>query len=198
MLKPFLTKEKIEAGIDESGRGALAGPVIAAAVIFPKNFYNNEINDSKIISKKKRIFLENIIKENAIAYSIGIVSVKEIDKTNILSASFLAMHQAIKNLNKIPELLLVDGNSFTKFPKIPHQCIIKGDNKYLSIAAASILAKNYRDRIMFSLDNKNRYNWKKNKGYPTKEHRNLIKKIGISSYHRKSFKLLKKAMIKSS
>ncbi len=191
MLLQSYTINKIEAGIDEAGRGALAGPVVAAAVILPKDFKNNNLNDSKKISRNKRYDLERIIKKESIAFSIGIVSAKEIDKINILNASFLAMHKAITHLTIKPELLLIDGNRFHKYKKIQHKCIIKGDSKFLSIAAASIIAKNHRDEIMKKMDVNNKYNWGKNKGYPTREHRSIIQQYGISQQHRKSFQLLK-------
>ena len=190
MLKHY-PANMIVAGCDEAGRGCLAGPVLAAAVILPKDFKNSDLNDSKILSEKTRSRLRPVIEREAIAYSIGIVSSSEIDEINILNASFLAMHKAIKTLKIQPKLLLIDGNRFNKYNNIKHKCIIQGDSKYLSIAAASILAKTYRDEIMMNIDVKfPDYKWKKNKGYPTKEHRNAIKKIGISKYHRKSFQLL--------
>ena len=182
---------KIIAGCDEAGRGCLAGPVLAAAVILPKDFTNTEINDSKVLSEKKRKLLRYIIEKDSIAYSIGVVSASEIDNINILNASFLAMHKAINKLKIQPELLIIDGNKFNPYTEIKHKCIIKGDRKYLSIAAASILAKTYRDEIMKNLDLKfPDYKWKKNKGYPTKEHRNALIKTGVSKHHRKSFQLL--------
>ena len=188
MLKRFPSNETI-AGCDEAGRGCLAGPVVAAAVILPKKFKNKVLNDSKILSEKKRKYLRTIIEKEALTYSIGIVSSKEIDKINILNASFLAMHRAIKKLDGKVELLLIDGNRFNKYKSIKHKCIIKGDGKYLSIAAASILAKTYRDEIMKNLnDEKPEYNWKKNKGYPTKQHKINILKYGITKYHRRTFK----------
>ena len=190
MLKAYLT-DKIEAGCDEAGRGCLAGPVVASAVILPKNFTNNILNDSKKLSKKKILLLSSIIKENALAFSIGIATVKEIDKINILNASILAMHRAINTLTIKAELLLIDGNHFKKH-SIPHQCIIKGDSKLMSIAAASILAKNYRDELMKKLNIEHpEYNWLNNKGYPTNEHRKNIQNFGITKHHRKSFQLLK-------
>ena len=190
MLEHYASN-KIIAGCDEAGRGSLAGPVIAAAVILPKNFKNKILNDSKLVSEKKRDLLRVIIEKEAKSFGIGIVSPIEIDRINILNASFLAMHRAIKKLNLKPELLLIDGNRFNAYQNIKHRCIIKGDSKYLSIAAASILAKTYRDNIMKKLDDKlPEYKWKNNKGYPTKKHRNTIQKIGVSKYHRKSFQLL--------
>tara|TARA_B100000700_G_scaffold231551_1_gene256259 strand:+ start:108 stop:689 length:582 start_codon:yes stop_codon:yes gene_type:complete len=183
---------KIEAGCDEAGRGALAGPVVAAAVILPSNFNNCDIKDSKKISFKKRFVLENVIKDSAIDYGIGVVECKEIDTINILSASIKAMHLAIDKICKNIDLLLIDGNKFLKYNRVPHHCIVKGDNLYYSIAAASIIAKVHRDNIMLDLHKKYPvYNWKNNKGYPTKEHRDAIKKHGITKYHRESFQLIK-------
>tara|TARA_B100000902_G_scaffold391707_1_gene442828 strand:- start:1853 stop:2443 length:591 start_codon:yes stop_codon:yes gene_type:complete len=190
MLKKFDIK-RLVAGCDEAGRGALAGPVVASAVILPYKFHNILINDSKKISKKQREELEPIIKKEATAWSIGISSEKEIDQINILNASILAMHRAIKNLNIKPELLLIDGNRFKKYQETPHKCIIKGDEKYLSIAAASIIAKVHRDHIMSKIHEiEGNYMWNKNKGYPTKEHKIRIRQFGISKYHRKSFQLV--------
>ena len=183
---------KIEAGCDEAGRGCLAGPVVAAAVILPKNFNNKILNDSKLLSQNKRLILEKIIKEKSIAWSISSVNRKKIDEINILNASFLAMNYAIKKLTTTPELVLIDGNRFRTKTDIKYKCIVKGDQQFMSIAAASILAKNYRDNIMEKLHEKHpNYNWKKNKGYPTKEHRSGIKKHGITKYHRRSFQLIK-------
>jgi len=190
MLEQY-SPNKIIAGCDEAGRGCLAGPVVAAAVILPKGFRNSILNDSKLLSERKRYLLQKIIEKEAISWAIGIVDPKKIDDINILNASFLAMHKAIKKLKINPELLLIDGNRFNPYKEIKHECIIKGDGKYLSIAAASVLAKNYRDDIMKKIDIESpEYKWKNNKGYPTKEHRNAIKNIGISKYHRKSFQLL--------
>ena len=191
MLKSYYTKGFTEAGCDEAGRGCLAGPVVAAAVILPKNFQHKILNDSKKLNEQQRISLRTIIEKKAITWGIGISSVKEIDEKNILNASFLAMHRAINQLTQKPKQLLIDGNRFKSYHQIPHICIIKGDEEYLSIAAASILAKTHRDEIMMQLhDEFPEYNWKKNKGYPTREHRNTIQKIGTTSYHRKTFKLL--------
>lgn len=191
MLKSYFKKGFIEAGCDEAGRGCLAGPVYAAAVILPKDYKNNILNDSKQISEKKRELLKAEIEKEALAFGIGIVDNKEIDKINILNASFLAMHRAVEQLKTTPELLLIDGNRFKSYPNIPHECIIKGDGKFLSIAAASILAKTYRDNFMFSEHEKHPgYAWNKNKGYPTKAHREAIKNIGTTNIHRMSFKLL--------
>ena len=190
MLKHF-PSDRIIAGCDEAGRGCLAGPVVAAAIILPKGFKNTILNDSKVLSEKKRDFLRPIIEKQAITWAIGIVSPAEIDKINILNASFLAMHRAIENLAIKAELLIIDGNRFDPYPKIPHECIIKGDGKFMSIAAASVLAKTYRDDIMKELDLKSPdYHWRNNKGYPTKQHRKAIAEIGENKHHRKTFQLL--------
>ncbi len=194
-MKLFYLKNTIEAGCDEAGRGCLAGPVFAAAVILPPNFKNEIINDSKQLSEKKRNKLRLIIENEALAWSVAMIDNKEINKINILNASIKAMHKAIANLKIKPEHLIIDGNRFHKFEYIPHNCIVKGDAKYLSIAAASILAKTHRDEYMQKIDNEfPKYNWKKNKAYPTKEHREAIKKYGITKYHRNSFKLLDKQL----
>jgi len=191
MLLPYLEKGRIEAGCDEAGRGCLAGAVFAAAVILPPDFVSELLNDSKQLSEKKRYELRPIIEQEAISWTVGIVSPEEIDKINILNASFLAMHRAIEQLSVKPEHLLIDGNRFTPYPDIPHSTIIKGDGKYLSIAAASILAKTYRDDYMDSLANEYpQYLWQQNKGYPTKAHREAIREHGITLYHRKTFTLL--------
>ena len=190
MLLQF-PSNKIIAGCDEAGRGCLSGPVVAAAVILPKGFKNIILNDSKVLSEKKINLLQPIIKKQAIAWAIGVVSASEIDKINILNASFLAMHRAIESLFIKPELLIIDGNRFNPYPEISHECIIKGDGKFMSIAAASVLAKTYRDKIMKELDLKfPDYHWKKNKGYPTKQHRKAISEIGVNKHHRKTFQLL--------
>jgi ribonuclease HII len=191
MLELYYDKTKIEAGCDEAGRGCLSGPVVAAAVILPKNFKNEILNDSKILSEKKRDLLRPIIEKEAIAWGVGIVSPEEIDEINILNASFLAMHRAVDKLRKTPNLLLIDGNRFNKYKETEHVCIIKGDGKYLPIAAASILAKTYRDDIMKGYHEEfPHYDWNKNKGYPTKAHRQAIRDFGSTDYHRKSFGLL--------
>ena len=191
MLASYLHKNKIEVGCDEAGRGCLAGPVVAAAVILPKNYKQPLLNDSKQLSEKKRILLKTEIKEHAIAYAVGIVNHKEIDKINILNASILAMHRALDQIKNPFDSILVDGNRFKNYKETEHHCIIKGDSKYLSIAAASILAKTYRDDLMKKLHLEHpQFQWEQNKGYPTKSHRAAIKKIGVSQYHRKSFKLL--------
>ena len=183
--------EKIEVGCDEAGRGCLAGPVVAAAVLLPRNFKNKLLNDSKKLSKKNREQLELIIKKESVSYGIGIVSNTEIDKINILNASFLAMHRAINQINSDFNLLLIDGNRFNTYRNIKHQCIINGDGKYMSIAAASILAKTARHRKMKKLSKEfPDYGWETNKGYPTKKHREAIMKFGDNKYHRKSFRLL--------
>ena len=191
MLKSYFQKNKIEVGCDEAGRGCLAGPVVAAAVILPKDFKHPLLNDSKQVSEKKRGQLKSIIEEHAIAYAIGIVSHLEIDELNILNASFLAMHRALDKINTKFDSILVDGNRFKQYYKTQHHCIIKGDAKYLNIAAASILAKTHRDAIMMKLDlDFPQYYWKKNKGYPTKKHRDAIREIGTNVNHRMSFRLL--------
>jgi len=179
------------AGTDEAGRGCLAGPVTAAAVILPSSFKSDILNDSKILSLKNRRFLKEQIEAEALSFGVAHVFMEEIDEINILNASILAMHKALRELKFDPECIIVDGNRFKNFKTIPHECIIKGDGKYMSIAAASILAKTYRDEFMEKIHEEfPMYNWKKNKGYPTKEHRAAIKKYGITKYHRKSFKLL--------
>lgn len=189
MLKKYFDKLLIEAGCDESGRGCLAGPVYAAAVIFPKKFKNSLINDSKKLNDEERKLLRVIIEEEAVAWAIGIATVEEIDEINILNASFLAMHRAIDSLKTTPESLLIDGNRFNKYKKIPHTCIIEGDGKYMSIAAASILAKTYRDDYMDVLHNQFPiYDWLNNKAYATPKHREAIKEYGITDHHRKSFR----------
>ena len=184
-------KGQLEAGCDEAGRGCLAGPVVAAAVILPDDFENTILNDSKKLSESKRKALRPIIEEQAIAHAVAFVHPEEIDKINILNASFLAMHRAVDTLQKQPEFLLIDGNRFNPHPEFPHACIIKGDGKYLSIAAASILAKTYRDEYMEQIAEEfPMYDWSKNKGYPTKKHREGIQKHGDCIYHRQSFTLL--------
>ncbi|WP_107039350.1 ribonuclease HII [Brumimicrobium mesophilum] len=192
-MNPFFNPTKIEAGCDEAGRGCLAGPVVAAAVILPLNHGIDALNDSKQLTEKKRQALVPLIKEKALAYGIAFVDQVKIDEINILNASFLAMHKAVDVLKIRPELLLIDGNRFNEYPSINHECIIKGDSLYQSIAAASILAKEARDDFMRALHLKEPvYNWQKNKGYPTKFHRQAILENGISKHHRKSFRLLPK------
>lgn len=190
MLKAFY-KYELEAGTDEAGRGCLAGPVTAAAVILPQDFSNDLLNDSKILSPSKRDLLRPIIETNATSFGIAQIFPDEIDKINILNASFLAMHKALDQLNTNPKFIIVDGNRFNPYQNIPHACIVKGDGKYLSIAAASILAKTYRDAYMEKIHLEYpMYNWIKNKGYPTLEHREAIRKYGITKYHRKTFRQL--------
>lgn len=194
MLLPYLDIEKIEAGCDEAGRGCLAGPVYAAAVILPHDFKNDELNDSKQLSEHKRYMLREVIEKEALAWGVGVVTNEEIDKINILNASFLAMHRAIDQLKVRPEALLIDGNRFKKYHEIPHTIVVKGDGKYLSIAAASILAKTYRDDFMNKIDEEYPgYDWKGNKGYPTKKHRDGIRRLGVTPYHRMTFNLLGEA-----
>lgn len=191
MLLSCLKPDRIEAGCDEAGRGCLAGSVFAAAVILPTDFHNSNLNDSKQLSEKKRYALRPLIEREAVAWAVGIVTPEEIDRINILKASFLAMHRAIAQLTVAPEHLLIDGNRFTPYPGIPHTTIVKGDGKFLSIAAASILAKTYRDDYMNALAAEYpAYHWSDNKGYPTKAHRQAIRACGITPYHRKSFTLL--------
>ena len=191
MLLSFLEKGRIEAGCDEAGRGCLAGAVYAAAVILPPDFHNETLNDSKQLTEKQRDVLRPIIESEAVAWAVGIVSPEEIDRINILKASFLAMHRAIEQLKTVPEHLLIDGNRFTPYPGIRHTTVVKGDGKYLSIAAASILAKTHRDEYMRGLDAEYPdYFWNANKGYPTKSHRDAIRLLGTTPYHRKSFTLL--------
>ena len=191
MLKSYYRKTQTEAGCDEAGRGCLSGPVYAAAVILPKNFKNKDLDDSKKLTHLQRMKLRDIIQKKAIAWAVGIVTEKEIDEINILNASFLAMHRAIENLTTKPTALLIDGNRFNAYEGIRHDCIIKGDGIYASIAAASILAKTYRDEFMAKIDKEfPRYGWKQNKGYPTKQHRAAIKEFGATKYHRMTFRLL--------
>ena len=191
MLESYLNKDQIEAGCDEAGRGCLAGSVFAATVILPKDFKNELLNDSKQLRESKRYALRPVIEREALAWAVGIVTAGEIDTINILKASFLAMHRAVAQLSVLPESLLIDGNRFTPYPDIPHTCIVKGDGKYLSIAAASVLAKTYRDDYMLQLaDEFPEYGWAQNKGYPTRAHREAIGKYGITPYHRKTFTLL--------
>lgn len=195
MLKIALNPDLIEAGCDEAGRGCLAGPVFAAAVILPPDFVSEELNDSKQLKEKKRYELREYIEANALAWAVGIVDHQEIDKINILNASFLAMHRAVDALKIKPQHLIIDGNRFKKYGDTPHTCVVKGDGKYLSIAAASILAKTYRDDYMIELHREfPNYDWDHNKGYPTAKHRAAIKEFGITKYHRLSFNLEDKQM----
>ncbi len=195
MLKSYYDKHLIEAGCDEAGRGCLAGPVYASAVILPKNYRNKWLDDSKKLSDKDRYELRPEIEEKAIVWAVGTVNNIEIDEINILNASFLAMHRAVDQLKQQPELLLIDGNRFQKYKDIPHQCIVKGDAKFLSIAAASILAKTYRDDFMKQAAAEHpHYGWEKNMGYPTKKHREAIKTNGTTPLHRLTFQLLPKQL----
>jgi ribonuclease HII len=187
-LKSSFTPDLTEAGCDEAGRGCLAGPVFAAAVILPCDFRDDKLNDSKKLSARQRDLLRPIIEKEAVAWAVASVSAQEIDEINILKASFLAMHKAVDGLSVIPQLLLIDGNRFTPYPHIPHQCIIKGDASYLSVAAASILAKTYRDEFMCSIHHEfPQYEWNHNKGYPSKAHMEKILEYGLSPYHRITF-----------
>jgi ribonuclease HII len=191
MLAPNYSSFSLEAGTDEAGRGCLSGPVVAAAVILPKDFRHPLLNDSKQLSEKKRDELRPIIEENAIAFGVSFVWQDEVDEINVLQASITGMHRSIEKLKTQPEYIIVDGNKFRNYKDIPHKTIVKGDSKYMSIAAASVLAKTYRDEYMAKIHLEFPiYNWKKNKGYPTKEHRNGIREFGITKYHRKTFKLL--------
>ena len=191
MLLPYLHKDLIEAGCDEAGRGCLAGAVYAAAVILPADYRNELLNDSKKLTERQRYRLREVIERDALAWAVGVVSPEEIDKINILNASFLAMHRAVDQLSIRPQHLLIDGNRFNPYRGIPHTTVIKGDGKYLSIAAASILAKTYRDDYMNCLHKEYpMYDWKGNKGYPTKKHREAIRLYGTTPYHRMTFNLL--------
>ena len=191
MLASHYYEGKVEAGCDEAGRGCLAGGVYAAAVILPDGYQNELLNDSKQLTEKKRYQLREIIERDAVAWAVGIVTPEEIDKINILNASILAMHRALDQLKVRPEAVIVDGNRFKKYKDLPHTTIVKGDGKYLSIAAASILAKTYRDDYMNKLaEEYPQYDWLSNKGYPTKKHREAIRQFGITPYHRKSYNLL--------
>lgn len=191
MLKNHYYQDLVEAGCDEAGRGCLAGSVYAAAVILPPGYRNSLLDDSKKLTARKRYALRETIEHDALAWAVGIVTPEEIDRINILNASFLAMHRALDQLKVRPEAVIVDGNRFTPYRKLPFATIVKGDGKYLSIAAASILAKTYRDDYMCSLAEKYpQYGWQKNMGYPTKKHRQAIREYGITPYHRKSYNLL--------
>lgn len=192
MLKPFLQAGVVEAGCDEAGRGCLAGPVTAAAVILPPDFRNDLINDSKQLTARRREVLRPIIEQEAVAWAVAMVQPEEIDRINILRASILAMHRAIAMLTVRPQALLIDGNRFFQYEDLPHSTIVKGDGKYMSIAAASILAKTHRDALMMQLHEQYpQYRWDKNKGYPTPEHRQAIERHGITPHHRKTFQMLK-------
>jgi ribonuclease HII len=190
LLLPFFHNKFFEAGLDEAGRGCFAGPVYAAAVILPKDFYHPMLNDSKQLSKEEREHLRPIIEKESISFSVASVNNNEIDRINILQASFKAMHLALNKLKSKPDILLIDGNRFKCYKKMPHHCIIKGDGIYASIAAASVLAKTYRDDFMVELHKKHEmYCWHNNKGYGTREHRKAIKEHGLCRYHRKSFNI---------
>ena len=191
MLEPYLIKGRLEAGCDEAGRGCLAGPVTAAAVILPPDFHNDLLNDSKQLTERQRELLRPIIEREAIAWAVAFVSPQEIDEINILRASFIAMHRAIDQLSTQPEALLIDGNRFIKYRDLPHTCIVKGDGKMMSIAAASVLAKTHRDEYMQRIAmGYPQYAWDKNKGYPTPAHRTAIEQYGATPYHRMTFQLL--------
>lgn len=190
MLKQFFKENTIEAGCDEAGRGCLAGPVYAAAVILPPDYKNEKLNDSKQLTEKKRDELRLEIEHDAVSFCVASMDNNEIDNINILKASILSMHKAVSGLKVVPELLLIDGNKFIPYKKIPHKCIVKGDATYMSIAAASILAKTYRDEFMYKIAKEfPEYHWEQNKGYPTKAHRTAIEKYGPTKYHRMSYKL---------
>ncbi|PIE99206.1 MAG: ribonuclease HII [Polaribacter sp.] len=191
MLELNYSGYKLEVGTDEAGRGCLSGPVVASAVILPEDFEHPFLNDSKQLSEKKREELRPYIEQNALAYAVVFVDNEEVDELNVLQASITAMHRAIDKLSVVPEFIIVDGNKFRPYKEIPHKTIVKGDAKYMSIAAASVLAKTYRDEFMDKIYKEfPQYSWNKNKGYPTKSHREGIKKYGATKYHRKTFKLL--------
>lgn len=195
-LLPFYKENQVEAGCDEAGRGCLAGPVFAAAVILPASFENELLNDSKKLTEKQRFLLRPVIEKEAIDWAVVAVSNEEIDEVNILNASFYAMNRAVKKLNIKPQHLLIDGNRFRPQTNIPFTCMIKGDGRFLSIAAASVLAKTYRDDFMDKIHARfPGYNWKQNKGYPTRQHRDAIRKLGISKFHRKTFRLLDEQLV---
>lgn len=198
-LEKFMLPHTIEAGTDEAGRGCLAGPVVAAAVILPPNFEHSLLNDSKKLTKKQRDLLRPIIEKEAVAYGVAFIPEEKIDEINILKASILGMHESIEKLSVEPEHILVDGNKFVPFKEIPHTTVVKGDGKYLNIAAASVLAKTYRDDFMEQIDKEfPQYQWARNMGYPTKNHRDAIREFGPTKYHRKSFKLLPDEQLKLS
>lgn len=191
MLKLNYSGHILEAGTDEAGRGCLSGPVVAAAVILPENFHHELLNDSKQISEKKRRELRPYIEEHALAFGVAFVDHKEVDEINVLQASITGMQRSIEQLSPQPTFIIVDGNKFKPYKEIPHETIVKGDAKFMSIAAASVLAKTYRDEYMEKIHQEYpQYNWRKNKGYPTKEHRNAIREFGATPYHRMTFKLL--------
>jgi ribonuclease HII len=190
MLLPYFQDEFIEAGCDEAGRGCLAGPVFAAAVILPKNFQHDLLNDSKQLRESDRFALRKIIEKEALAFGVSLVDHQEIDRINILNASIKAMHLSVDQLSVRPSFIIIDGNRFKPYQDIPHQCVIKGDGKYFSIAAASILAKTYRDEFMLDIASEYpKYDWANNKGYPTVKHRKAVIEFGMTPYHRKSFRV---------
>ncbi len=190
-LAAFHFSDRVEAGCDEAGRGCLAGPVFAAAVILPRDFYHPLLNDSKLMTESQRELLREVIEQQALGWAVGIVDAVEIDRINILKASFLAMHRALDQLQVRPDFILVDGNRFTAYPNTPHLCVIKGDGKYAAIAAASVLAKTYRDAALRQMHHEwPQYDWHTNKGYPTLAHRAAIRQHGLTPYHRRSFQLL--------
>lgn len=191
MLLPYMHENLVEAGCDEAGRGCLAGAVYAAAVILPHDFRNELLNDSKQLTEKQRCALREVVEREALAWAVGVVTPEEIDRINILNASFLAMHRAVDQLKLRPEHLLIDGNRFKKYQDVPHTTVVKGDGKYMAIAAASVLAKTYRDDYMNRLaEEYPQYDWDSNKGYPTKKHREAIRLYGTTPYHRMSYNLL--------
>lgn len=191
MLLPYMPENLVEAGCDEAGRGCLAGAVYAAAVILPHDFRNELLNDSKQLTEKQRYALREVVEREALAWAVGVVTPEEIDRINILNASFLAMHRAVDQLKLRPEHLLIDGNRFKKYQDVPHTTVVKGDGKYMAIAAASVLAKTYRDDYMNRLaEEYPQYDWDSNKGYPTKKHREAIRLYGTTPYHRMSYNLL--------
>lgn len=191
MLRQYLEEGRVEAGCDEAGRGCLAGPVFAAAVILPVDYRNEMLDDSKKLTERQREKLRPVIERDALAWAVGVVTAQEIDRINILNASFLAMHRVIAGLSVSPDFLLIDGNRFKPYPGISHLCIVKGDGKMMSIAAASILAKTHRDEYMQKIHEEYpQYGWNVNKGYPTKLHRGAIAEYGVTPYHRRSFRLL--------
>lgn len=191
MLLPYMHENLVEAGCDEAGRGCLAGAVYAAAVILPHDFRNELLNDSKQLTEKQRYALREVVEREALAWAVGVVTPEEIDRINILNASFLAMHRAVDQLKLRPEHLLIDGNRFKKYQDVPHTTVVKGDGKYMAIAAASVLAKTYRDDYMNRLaEEYPQYDWNSNKGYPTKKHREAIRLYGTTPYHRMSYNLL--------
>ncbi len=190
MLQQFLHPDKIEAGCDEAGRGCLAGPVYAAAVILPKDFRNELLNDSKKLTETQRYALREVIEREALAWAVGVVTAAEIDEINILKASFLAMQRAVEQLSIVPQHLLIDGNRFTPYKNIPYTTVVKGDAKFMSIAAASILAKTYRDDYMLGISKEfPQYDWQHNKGYPTPKHRAAVREFGATPHHRMTFNL---------